>query len=248
MEGVTRKPNKASEKQVVQPLYVQIRRDISDPIRAGKLKPGVRIPSEHALMAKYGASRMTVNKALSLLADEGLIRRHRKIGSFVAESRGERAVFEIWNLARDIAAAGQHYAFQLISSELVVSGSNASAGINPAIGPNMLALVGLHLADGKPVQVEERWINLDSAPKAATVDFSTEPPGPWLLSHVHWSEAEHTVKALAADTRLALLLERPVGTALLVVERQTWNGETPVTFARLFQPGDGATLKGRFTP
>jgi GntR family transcriptional regulator, histidine utilization repressor len=248
MGSVKRKPDTADEKQAAQPLYVRIRRDISDPIRAGKLKPGVRIPSEHALMARYGASRMTVNKALSLLADEGLIRRHRKIGSFVAESRGERAVFEIWNLARDIAAAGQDYAFQLISAERVAAGSPAPAGAYPAIGQNMLALVGLHLADGKPVQVEERWINLDSAPKAATVDFSAEPPGPWLLSHVHWSEAEHTVKALAADTRLARLLERPVGTALLVVERQTWNGQTPVTFARLFQPGDGAALKGRFTP
>jgi GntR family transcriptional regulator, histidine utilization repressor len=248
MDSVTRKTGVVGEKQAVQPLYVQIRRAISDPIRAGKLKPGVRIPSEHALMARFGASRMTVNKALSLLADEGLIRRHRKIGSFVAEPRGERAVFEIWNLARDIAAAGKHYAFTLISSELVTSESNASARIYPAIGPHVLALVGLHLADGKPVQVEERWINLDSAPNAATVDFSAEPPGPWLLDHVHWSEAEHTVKALAADARLARLLERPTGTALLVVERQTWNGETPVTFARLFQPGDGAALKGRFTP
>ena len=248
MNGVTRKPINESEMQSTQPLYIQIRRAISDPIRAGKLKPGVRIPSEHALMERYGASRMTVNKALSLLADEGLIRRHRKIGSFVAEARGERAVFEIWNLARDVSAAGQHYAFKLLSSELVSAAGHTPMAECPAIGTNVRALTGLHLADEKPIQLEERWINLDSAPRAEIADFSIEPPGPWLLSNVHWSEAEHTVKALAADARLARLLEKPVGTALLVVERQTWNGGVPVTFARLFQPGDGAALKGRFTP
>jgi GntR family transcriptional regulator, histidine utilization repressor len=230
------------------PLYIQIRRAISEPIRTGKLKPGARISSEHALMVEHGASRMTVNKALTMLAQEGLIRRHRKIGSFVAEPRDERAVFEIWNLARDTAAMGQDYAFKLISSHVLLIDPQSTPSVFPALGPNVLALVGLHMADGKPVQVEERWINLDAAPKATTVDFSVEPPGPWLLKNVHWSEAEHTVKALAADAHIARLLARPAGTALLVVERQTWDGAIPITFARLFQPGDGAALKGRFTP
>ena len=47
------------------PLHLQIRRAIARPILAGSWPPGRRVPSEHALMARFGVSRMTVNRARS---------------------------------------------------------------------------------------------------------------------------------------------------------------------------------------
>ena len=65
------------------PLYQKIRDAIETKIMSGALRPGDRIPIEHELMAEYGCSRMTVNKALSSLAAAGLISRQRRRGSFV---------------------------------------------------------------------------------------------------------------------------------------------------------------------
>lgn len=50
-------------------LHQRIRADIGERIRSGAWSPGHRIPFEHELMAQYGCSRMTVNKALSPLAE-----------------------------------------------------------------------------------------------------------------------------------------------------------------------------------
>ena len=50
-------------------IYQQIRRAVARPILRGDWAPGARIPSEHELTELFGASRMTINKALSALAD-----------------------------------------------------------------------------------------------------------------------------------------------------------------------------------
>ena len=54
-------------------VYQQIRRALARPILRGEWAPGARIPSEQELTEMFGASRMTINKALSSLAAEGLI-------------------------------------------------------------------------------------------------------------------------------------------------------------------------------
>eukprot|EP01042_Synura_sphagnicola_P012961 gene12961-16480_t len=59
-------------------LHTRIRNDIAALIRSGDLPPGARLPVEHDLMQTYGCARMTVNKALSALATEGLIERRKK--------------------------------------------------------------------------------------------------------------------------------------------------------------------------
>lgn len=61
-------------------------------IVSGVLKSGERFLSEHVLQKKFGYSRQTVRAALELMENEGLIRRERGSGTYVAyESGGENA-------------------------------------------------------------------------------------------------------------------------------------------------------------
>lgn len=65
------------------PVYVQLKTLLLEEILGGYYAPGQRLPTEHELCARYGISRTPVNRALSELADEGVILRHRRRGSFV---------------------------------------------------------------------------------------------------------------------------------------------------------------------
>ena len=120
------------------------------------------------------------------------------------------------------------------------------AGLAPEVP--LLWLLVEHYAGERPVQLEERLINLEAAPRAARQGFLKTSPGEWLLAHVPWSQAEHTILARAARGRTAELLKLRPGSPCLVVERQTWDGEVPVTFARLWHPGEEHRLVGRFEP
>ena len=65
------------------PIYHQLKQLLLDDIVAGRLGPGDRLPTEYELVERFGISRTPVTRALSELADEGVIVRHRRRGSFV---------------------------------------------------------------------------------------------------------------------------------------------------------------------
>jgi DNA-binding transcriptional regulator YhcF (GntR family) len=68
----------------VWPLSAQLAQLLRERIRSGRLGPGDRVPSEPQLAREYSVSRDTAQRALAMLADEGLITRRRGVGSIVA--------------------------------------------------------------------------------------------------------------------------------------------------------------------
>lgn len=62
-----------------------IYQSLSGSIADGRLKSGTRLPTERALASRFGAARNTVRRAMSRLADEGLIERHVGRGTFVSK-------------------------------------------------------------------------------------------------------------------------------------------------------------------
>src|SRR5207247_8547709 len=105
---------------------------------------------------------------------------------------------------------------------------------------------GGHVADRVPLAVEDRLIDLDAVPEAATADFAIEPPGTWLLHHVPWTEAEHSISAIVADDQTAAALDIAIGAPCLVIDRQTWRSARTLTAVRLVYPGDSHKLVARF--
>ena len=65
------------------PIYFQLKTLLFEEILAGRYPPGSRLPTEHELCEQYGISRTPVTRALRELADEGVIIRRRRAGTFV---------------------------------------------------------------------------------------------------------------------------------------------------------------------
>jgi GntR family transcriptional regulator, histidine utilization repressor len=229
-------------------LNRRIRADLETKILSGEWPPGHRVPFEHELIAVYGCSRMTVNKVLSGLAAAGLIERRRRAGSFVRRPQFQSAVLQIHDIKAEVSERGQAYAYELLSQRRrkANAGDRELLSVGPEVG--ILALRCRHLADGRPFALEERLINLTAIPAGETIDFKSEPPGTWLLGHVPWTEAEHHISAMEADTETASSLKVPKGSACLVVRRRTWRSGETVTVVRLIFPGLSYHLVARFTP
>jgi GntR family histidine utilization transcriptional repressor len=230
------------------PLHQQIRAEIERKILSGAWPPGHRIPFEHEFMAQYGCARMTVSKALSALAEAGLIVRRRRAGSFVAHPRLHSMVLDIPDIQSEIAARGEAYAFRLLRRQVRRARADREDEAALAAGGELLILRGLHVAAGRPFGLEDRLINISAAPQAADVAFEEVSPGAWLLQHVAWTEAENRISAVPADPRTAHLLEIPSGGACLAVERRTWRGAERITQVRQVFPGEAYDLVARFGP
>ncbi len=230
------------------PVWLQIRRALAERIITGEWAPGARIPAELDLKTHFNTSRMTVNKAIQSLASEGLLQRRRKVGTVVSERAQERPVFEIWDIADQVRRAGGDYRYRLLDCAFVQDDPVKRDMLNVSRKTQLLWMRCLHLAGETPFQLEERLVNIDAAPGITCQPMETTAPGLWLLSHVPWTQAEHTISACEAGPPEAEALGIAAGSACLVVERRTWNGDVPVTMARLWHPGARHRLRGRFEP
>ena len=63
------------------PIYQQIRNQIVQGISDGRLSPGEQLPTVRGLAEEIGINSMTVNKAYSLLKQEGYIFADRRSGA-----------------------------------------------------------------------------------------------------------------------------------------------------------------------
>jgi Bacterial regulatory proteins, gntR family/Binding-protein-dependent transport system inner membrane component len=80
-------PNSA-DKRPIDPshplaVYVQLKSMLLEAILSGSYGADGQMPTEHELCALHGIGRTPVHRALAELADEGVILRHRRRGSYV---------------------------------------------------------------------------------------------------------------------------------------------------------------------
>lgn len=228
-------------------LHARIRAEIEARILSGDWPPGHRIPPETELVATYGCSRMTVNKAMSSLAAEGLVVRNRRAGTIVSRPRIHSTVLNIPDIRARIEERGARYSYQPLADELRPPCCVHLGSEGHHLGQSRF-IRSLHLSDGAPVLFEDRHIFLDAVPDATSADFRVEPPGAWLVAHVPWTEAEHRISAIAVENGVARALELASGAPGLLVERRTWRGAETVTIARQVFRGDSFDLVARFGP
>ena len=239
---------KTAEKDGTGALYQRILSDIRGRILSGEWPPGHRIPFEHELSAEYQCSRMTVNKAMSELARTGLIERRRRSGSFVRRPQSQAAILEIHDIRAEVEALGLPYRYELVSRVPRIGAEDDAADADFPTGTKLVDLVCRHFAGTEPFCLEERTISLAAVPEAADESFENVAPGPWLLSRVPWSAAEHTIRAVAADEHVASMLGVPRNSPCLVVKRRTWSADQPVTNVGLTYAGETHSLVARFAP
>lgn len=242
MTGQPRKKKKALSR------YATIRGDLQSAILSGRWPPGHKVPSERELVERYGCARMTVNKALSELAAAGLIDRHRRAGSFVAKPASEESILEIHDIAAEAQRDGKPYRFELTARALRKANATDAARLGVAVGTALLNLKSVHHVAGLPFAAEDRLISLVTVPAARDVDFTGQTPGSWLLAQIPWSRARHRISAINADAALARALKIVRGTACLVIERETWLQDKPITQVTLTYPGERHHLLAHFSP
>lgn len=76
------------------PLYVRIAEGAKEYLLLGVFKEEVQLPSTTVLSKQYGINIATVNKALSLLVDEGLVYKKRGVGMFVKKGATKKLIKE----------------------------------------------------------------------------------------------------------------------------------------------------------
>jgi GntR family histidine utilization transcriptional repressor len=214
--------------------FREIKQQVFKRIRDGEWGPGSLLPGEVELAAEFGCARATVNRAMQELSDDGIIERRRKGGSRVKLSPVRHVTFEIPLVRVEIETRGAEYSYKLISDAVVRAPRHLEMRLLLAAGSRVRHIRCLHLANGKPYQFEDRWINLIAVPGAETANFATLSPNEWLVREVPYTNAEVRFSATSADEMIATYLRARIGDPIFTAERTTWLVGKPVTNVRLY--------------
>lgn len=201
-------------------------------------RQGDRIPDEADLAVEFDAARATVNKALQLLADEGLLDRRRRAGTRVAIDPVRKATFTIALVREQVEQAGMVYSHRVVAQRRSPLPADIAARLGLPEGEVLVHMRTVHYGDGRPFELEDRWINPRAAPELERADFWQMNANEWLVRNVPYLRAEFAFAAENANPRDARLLTTRPGQALLIMYRTTWNDIGPITTVRLaFRPG-----------
>lgn len=229
-------------------MYQQLKDLIIGRISSGELKPRDRVPSENELVNAMNVSRMTANRALRELTDEGYVDRVAGRGTFVADFRAQSHVLKVQNIAREIAARGHIHSCEIIRQSLQHARGEIAKALQVEQGADVFHLLLVHFENGAPVQVEDRYVLAEFAPQCMEQDFQQTTPSAYLTSVAPLQEAEHVVRAERPNAAVRQRLHMDEDEPCLVVIRRTWSRGRPVTFARLHHPGSRYELAGHYAP
>jgi len=222
----------------------EIRAWVLDRITSGALEPSSRIPSEHQLMALFGVSRMTVHSALAELAKEGVLRRVKGLGTFVARPGSHLTVVHVTDPAEDVRARGGAYNIELITLEERDATDAERHIFGMAQHARIYHLKAVHKSGGVAVALEDRLVNPTVAPDFLKVDFTGASAFAHLSSCAPFPEGGHVIRAVQASATDVKLLSLKPGEPCLEIERTTWIETAVVTHVKLRYPGSAYELKG----
>jgi GntR family transcriptional regulator len=143
------------------PAYVQLGQILEEGILKGKLRPGQRIPSESKLGEAFGLSRMTVRRAISLLADGGLLRSEQGRGTFVINPRTEGGLFLIPDFHEEMRAQGADSGVRLLGVKLVPAGKVPAEKLGIKRGKRVIYLERILEGDGEPLVFDRKYMLYD---------------------------------------------------------------------------------------
>jgi len=230
------------------PRYQQLKDLIIDQISSGALAPDDRVPSENELVESMSVSRMTANRALRELHDEGYVERIAGRGTFVSDFRSQSHLLEVQNIADEIESRGHSHSSTVIRQSRQHARGEVAKALHVEQGTDVFHMQLVHHENGAPVQVEDRHVVASFAPHCLEQDFARVTPSAYLTSVSPLQEAEQVVRASMPNAAIRQHLQMDDGEPALVVIRRTWSKGRPVTFGRLHHPGSRYELTGHYTP
>ena len=218
------------------PLFENVKRHISGGISSGNYKPGARLPSESALVEEFGVSRMTVNRALRELSQEGMIYRVQGVGSFVSEPKPKESLLELQDIRDRIRAQGETHHCKLISTRSEIAAGRIAELFESDSGFRLSLAEIVHYAGDLPLQLERRLVRSSFAPNFLKINFEKRSTVSYLQSIAPVSELEQQVEAALPDNAERSALDLEPSHPVLRVRRRTWVGPSIVTLSYFSYP------------
>ncbi|MDG2201913.1 MAG: GntR family transcriptional regulator [Burkholderiales bacterium] len=204
------------------PLYLQVKKRITESLAEGLWNPGQSIPSEVDLAQSFSVSQGTIRKAIDELAAENILIRRQGKGTFVASHDEEGSQLRFLRLT-STQNNKENLDNHLVSftKEKATNKIAKSLGIN--IGTTVVSIKRVLTFNQKPLILDFIKVPASSFRKL-TSEMIVEKKGAMYRMYetefgIQMLRAQEKIRAVAADADTSELLGVKKNTPVLSVER-----------------------------
>ncbi|WP_420586301.1 phosphonate metabolism transcriptional regulator PhnF [Ruegeria sp.] len=227
------------------PVWKSIALSLTSDIAEGRYNTGDRLPTEAQLSAQHGVNRHTVRRALSELADQGLVHSRRGSGVFVTAQPTDYPIGKRVRYHQSISASGKIPGKRILSLTTRAADQAEADALGLRPGDPVHVYDGLSLANGLAVALFQSCFPADRFPDILSALSRTQSVTQ-ALQHCgvpDYTRVSTRLTARAATATQALHLNLVEGAPVLhsLGVNADLQGQ-PVEFGKTIFAGDRVTL------
>lgn len=229
----SRGPHRGSSIDAGGPLYEQCADRLADEIRQGRLRPGAHLPSERALAEDLGFTRLTVRRALSILAEDGALEPARR-GWRVADGPVSEPPNTLLSFTEMAERRGLIATAHVL--DVVIRPASVDEAESLRVAPGSLVIEGrrVRLLNDEPIAIETLRVSIVTNPWMAEYDWHGSLHAAFASQGVAARRSTVLVDVVAADETEAALLGVEPRRGLLRLSGTTFDGRgTPLSLDSL---------------
>jgi len=230
------------------PLFRQVKEFIQEQINSGVYKKGDKIPTEQELTLKFKVSRQTVNKAIRDLANENVVERFARSGTFVKEksTSPSTTLLELKNIAHEIKSRGNDYSSEVLTLKEIKANEELAKILNIVKDQKVYLSEIIHKENNIPVRFDIRYVKISVAPEYIKQDFKQITPHEYLEIHNPAQRTENTIEAKIVSKRIQKILEISKNEPCLLVSRLVYSKGVAGGYSKLYYPSSRYKLNSSF--
>jgi GntR family transcriptional regulator len=227
--------------QSVIPLYSQIKESLLNRILHGELSPGEQLPSQRELCEQFGASHMTVRRAIEELVTLGYIKAIPGKGLYVATASPETETTPLVSFTEDIERRGMRASSRILAAYKTTASPILAKTLDVHEDTALIYLRRLRLGDGIPMSIQTCYLVHASCPTLLDYDLARDSLYRILQNefHLRLNDCSAMIETALASEEETRLLEIPNPSPVLITDQITYTDNSrPVEFLHAVYRGD----------
>ena len=210
-------------------VYTMLKQNIRDQV----YPVGSLLPTEAELEKKFGVSRTTVRKAVSMLVADGYLQAKQGKGTEVLDVSTTQRLNGISSVTETLKEKGYKVTTQGMWIQKVPAPEPVAAALNIPVGEVVYQLQRVQCADGTPIALMTNYLRVNLIPGFEQHLNAFVGLYSFLEKQykIVFRDAVETLTAVAADFTESQILHVEVGFPLLCSKRVTRNESGPVEYS-----------------
>jgi len=203
------------------PFYAQVKDLIYAGIREGKWQRGQQLPGEHELCDQFGVSRTVIRQALAELTYEGVLRKERGRGTFIAEAKVRGSLVQrLTGFFQDMTEQGYQPTSIVLRLEKMAATANLVTSLHLEPSAAVILIERLRFIKDEPLVLVATYVPYDLCPGLLGADLTQQSLYVYLEHEygLKLAYGRRSITAIAASEHDAKLLNVKKGAPLIQLD------------------------------